>query len=144
MLDELIQAAAVRLRALWPDCPIYDGPIPLDAGGAFHVGIVRAEQSAGLGRRRRQRAQLEVRYYLPGTGGTDFGPWSQRMLDGFRTLEGAGGKRVGLRQPEALPDGGEGYYAFRVWVDVSYVEEGWKEDGEEPDMMEHLEQKEKI
>ncbi|MGE4276588.1 MAG: DUF6838 family protein [Lawsonibacter sp.] len=143
MMDELIQAAAARLQMLWPGCTVYDGAIPLDAGGAYYVGVVRAEQSKGLGFRRRQKAELEVRYYLPGQDGVDFSTWAQSMLDGFRELTDVRERRVTLKQRSALPDGGEGYYAFRFLADVSYVEaEETEEEGAE--LMEHLEQEETI
>lgn len=143
MMDELIQAVAARLQVLWPGCTVYDGAIPQDAGGAYYVGVVRAEQSKGLGLRRRQKAELEVRYYLPQQDGADFSTWAQSMLDGLRELTGAGGRRVRLKQPAALPDEGEGYYAFCFLADVSYVEDEEREE-EGAELMENLEQEETI
>lgn len=136
MMEELIQAAAARLKELWPGCTVYDQAIPQNAPGAYYVGVKSAEQTAGLDRRRRQKVELEVRYYLPGEQAAEFGQWAQAMLDGFRVLTGPQGGKAVLKQRAALPDSGEGYYAFRCVADLCYTQ-----PPEEAELMQQLYQK---
>ena len=47
---DLMQAAAGKLTALWPDRPVYTGTIPAGADGSFFLESTGSEQTEGLDR----------------------------------------------------------------------------------------------
>lgn len=44
---DLMQAAAGKLTALWPDRPVYTGTIPAGADGSFFLEPTGSEQTEG-------------------------------------------------------------------------------------------------
>ena len=86
---DLMQAAAGKLTALWPDRPVYTGTIPAGADGSFFLESTGSEQTEGLDRFRHRKARFRVRYFLDSGDAGAFAQWAETMFASFRRLEAA-------------------------------------------------------
>ena len=138
---DLMQAAAGKLTALWPDRPVYTGTIPAGADGSFFLESTGSEQTEGLDRFRHRKARFRVRYYLDSGDAGAFAQWAETMFASFRRLEAAEGAhtrtvRLTGRKAQVAEDGKSCQFTFDV--DLYYREEP-QTTGE---VMEYLKQEE--
>ena len=103
-LNELTRAAAARLRALWPDRPVYVDDIPREADGCLYIGLIDSEQGQELDRRFKRSVSFQILYFRADQDALAYQDWAEALYDGFRTLE-AGGRTVRLKNRSARKNG---------------------------------------
>lgn len=120
-LNDIVQATAAALKAVWPLRKVYADAIPQNADGSFYVGLSDATQIRGLDRQQRRTVGVEVRYFLQERDTLAYLEWAESMFDHFRTME-LGGHLVHLTNQTARKDEENRYYQFLFDVDIHYVE----------------------
>ena len=120
-LNDILQAVAAALKAIWPSRKVYDGPVQQDAEGVFYVTLTDTEQAHGLDRQQRRTAGVQVRYFLQSGDTTEYLKWAETMFDHFRSLS-LGGRTVHLSNQTARSDADSRYYQFLFDVDLCFVE----------------------
>lgn len=131
-LNDMVQAAAVQLKELWPERKVRCGEIPRDADESFFVGVTDSGQGGGLDRRQHRSLSMQVLYFLKGRDTLDYLEWAETMYDGFRRLD-VDGRTFRLTNCKARPDNESRYYQFLFDLDLHFVEAG-----ESRDVMEKL------
>lgn len=63
-LNDIVQAVAGSLKAVWPSRKVYADEIPQNADGAFYVAMEDVEQTRGLDRQQRRTVGVQVLYFL--------------------------------------------------------------------------------
>lgn len=120
-LNELTRAAAARLRALWPDRPVYVDDIPRKADGCLYIGLIDSEQGQELDRRFKRSVSFQILYFRADQDALAYQDWAEALYDGFRTLE-AGGRTVRLKNRSARENGGQRCYQFTFDADLLFWE----------------------
>lgn len=120
-LNELTRAAAARLRALWPDRPVYVDDIPREADGCLYIGLIDSEQGQELDRRCKRSVSFQILYFRADQDALAYQDWAEALYDGFRTLE-AGGRTVRLKNRSAREDGEQRCYLFTFDADLLFWE----------------------
>lgn len=141
-LEQMVGAAAQRLRELWPEREVYVDRMPEDAGGNFFLGVIESDQSKGLGRCVRRSVRLRVCYFLQSADNMDYLAWAETMYDAFRVLEVSDGDavhQIRLINRKAGMDSDGRCYQFLFEVKSIL----W-ERGEAGDLMEEIQQKGEI
>lgn len=95
MNNELLQAVAARLTALWPKRPVRVEEVAAGADGSFFVELNNPRQQSGLDRQRRRDVTVTVIYFAAAAEqeNLEYYAWADRMFAEFETLE-AGGKKL--------------------------------------------------
>lgn len=141
-LNDMAQAAAKRLRDLWPERKVYPNKIPKDADGNFFLGVIDSDQTGELDRRIRRSVRFEVCYFLRSEDNMDYLAWAETMYDAFRVLEvhdGDARRRVRLINRKAGMNSEQRCYQFLFEVKFTFWET--EEAGE---LMERMEQRGEI
>lgn len=120
-LNELTWAAAARLRALWPDRPVYVDDIPREADGCLYIGLIDSEQGQELDRRFKRSVSFQILYFRADQDALAYQDWAEALYDGFRTLE-AGGRTVRLKNCGARENGEQRCYQFTFDADLLFWE----------------------
>lgn len=120
-LNELTRAAAARLRALWPDRPVYVDDIPREADGCLYIGLIDSEQGQELDRRFKRSVSFQILYFRADQDALAYQDWAEALYDGFRTLE-AGGRTVRLKNCGARENGEQRCYQFTFDADLLFWE----------------------
>ncbi len=120
-LNELTRAVAARLRALWPDRPVYVDDIPREADGCLYIGLIDSEQGQELDRRFKRSVSFQILYFRADQDALAYQDWAEALYDGFRTLE-AGGRTVRLKNRSARENGGQRCYQFTFDADLLFWE----------------------
>lgn len=120
-LNELTRAAAARLRALWPDRPVYVDDIPREADGCLYIGLIDSEQGQELDRRCKRSVSFQILYFRADQDALAYQDWAEALYDGFRTLE-AGGRTVRLKNRSARENGEQRCYLFTFDADILFWE----------------------
>lgn len=79
-LNELTRAAAARLRALWPDRPVYVDDIPREADGCLYIGLIDSEQGQELDRRFKRSVSFQILYFRADQDALAYGTELSRLL----------------------------------------------------------------
>lgn len=130
--QQLFTAVAQALNSLFPDCLVFQGPIPQGADGQLHIGLRSVTQTQQLGHRFYRKVALEVRYFLAKRDDAAYMAWGETMLDGLRTLEGADWQLPVLNPTISVDE--SGLYCSCVFN----VELYFRETGETAEVMEKL------
>lgn len=120
-LNELTRAAAARLRALWPDRPVYVDDIPRKADGCLYIGLIDSEQGQELDRRFKRSVSFQILYFRADQDALAYQDWAEALYDRFRTLE-AGGRTVRLKNRSARENGEQRCYLFTFDADLLFWE----------------------
>lgn len=120
-LNDMVQAAAARLKELWPERKVRGGEIPRDADGSFFVDVTDSGQTDELDRRGHKSVSMQVLYFLKSRDSLDYLEWAEAMYDGFRRLDVCG-HSVRLTNRKARPDNENRYYQFLFDLDLHFVE----------------------
>ena len=120
-LNELTRAVAARLRALWPDRPVYVDDIPREADGCLYIGLIDSEQGQELDRRFKRSVSFQILYFRADQDALAYQDWAEALYDGFRTHE-AGGRTVRLKNRSARENGEQRCYLFTFDADLLFWE----------------------
>lgn len=120
-LNDIVQAVAGALKAVWPSKKIYADAIPQNADGAFYVALADVEQTRGLDRQHRRTVGVQVLYFLRSKDTLEYLDWADSMFDHFRMLD-VGGRQVHLSNQSARNDSDGRYYQFLFDIDLRFVE----------------------
>ena len=120
-LNDIIQAVAGALKAVWPSRKAYVDEIPQNADGAFYVALADVEQARGLDRQQRRTVGVQVLYFLRSKDTLEYLEWADSMFDHFRMLD-VGGRQVHLSNQSARNDSDGRYYQFLFDIDLRFVE----------------------
>ena len=124
-LNNILEAVALKLTALWPGRKVYVGEIPKDSNGQFFVGIIESGQEKHLDRRWKRSVQIEVLYFLKSKDTMDFNDWAEEMYDHFETLDvkETGDKRrtIRLTNQKVRPDTNTRVFQFMFDADFFFV-----------------------
>lgn len=120
-LNDIIQAIAGALKAVWPSRKAYVDEIPQNADGAFYVALADVEQARGLDRQQRRTVGVQVLYFLRSKDTLEYLEWADSMFDHFRMLD-VGGRQVHLSNQSARNDSDGRYYQFLFDIDLRFVE----------------------
>lgn len=121
-LNDLIQAAAARLKELWPGRKVCTDEIPQKADGAFFVKVTDTEQGQKLDRRQVRTVGVQILYFRADRDALAYLAWAEAMLDSFRTLAAADGRIVRLTNRKARNDESGRYYQFLFDAVLNFVE----------------------
>lgn len=121
-LNNILEAVAAKLTAIWPDRKVHVDEIPRNADGQFFVGIIESGQEKHLDRRRKRSIQIEVLYFLKSKDTMAFMDWAEAMYDHFEdmTVEEAPGqtRTIHLTGQKARPD--ENARVFQFLFDADF------------------------
>ena len=120
-LNDIIQAVAGALKAVWPSRKVYVDEITQNADGAFYVALADVEQARGLDRQQRRTVGVQVLYFLRSKDTLEYLEWADSMFDHFRMLD-VGGRQVHLSNQSARNDSDGRYYQFLFDIDLRFVE----------------------
>ncbi len=120
-LNDIVQAVAGSLKAVWPSRKVYADEIPQNADGAFYVAMEDVEQTRGLDRQQRRTVGVQVLYFLRSKDTLEYLEWADSMFDHFRMLD-VGGRQVHLSNQSARNDSDGRYYQFLFDIDLHFVE----------------------
>lgn len=120
-LNDILQASAERLKAIWPGRKVYVDEVHQNADGAFQVSLTDTEQRQELDRRHRRTVGVQIRYFRADRDTLAYLDWAEAMYDNFRVLSSAG-RSVRLRNRTARNDQDGRFYQFLFDVDQIFVE----------------------
>lgn len=120
-LNELTWAAAARLRALWPDRPVYVDDIPREADGCLYIGLIDSEQGQELDRRFKRSMSFQILYFRADQDALAYQDWAEALYDGFRALE-IDGRTVRLKNCRARENGEQRCFQFTFDADLLFWE----------------------
>lgn len=124
-LNNILEAIAAKLTAIWPDRKVHVDEIPRNADGQFFVGIIESGQEKHLDRRRKRTIQVEVLYFLKTKDTMAFHDWAEAMYDNFDTLvvqeDEAKTREIRLTGQKARPDENARVYQFTFDADFFFV-----------------------
>lgn len=78
-LNDIVQAVAGSLKAVWPSRKVYADEIPQNADGAFYVAMEDVEQTRGLDRQQRRTVGVQVLYFLRSKDTLEYAHWKDRV-----------------------------------------------------------------
>ncbi len=120
-LNDIVQAVAEALKAVWPSRKVHVHEIQQNADGAFYVALADVEQTRGLDRQQRRTIGVQVQYFLRSKDTLEYLEWADSMFDHFRMLD-VGGRQVHLSNQSARNDSDGRYYQFLFDIDLRFVE----------------------
>lgn len=124
-LNNILEAVASKLTAIWPEHKVYIGEIPNNVDGQFFVGIIESRQDKRLDRRRKRSVQLEILYFLKSKNNMDFNMWAEEMYDNFETMDvkenAEKNRTIRLKNQQARPDENTRVYQFIFDADFYFV-----------------------
>lgn len=120
-MNDVLQAAAGKLKGLWPDRKVHCNEIPRDADGTFHISFTDSEQRQELDRRYRRTVGVQILFFLASRETMEYLDWAEQMYDNFRYLT-VGDRLLRLQNCSAQKDSESRFFQFLFDIDMNFVE----------------------